>query len=220
MINSLPQAVGDSRLIAWPAAMIVLNFLLFDNVTWRGMTLLNCRYQSVIKNRIIRETLADSIEQILHRISSHLVRGISPLAAAFIATYQVPLFFYILFIWSIFFSSFSIWTSKKYLVYLADIHADKESALSGQLVDCLTNQRNIRIFAKKEDEISRMESFFFPLQKAFQRKEFFLFVLNAIEGLMIAVMMGFSTYFLVYLCEKGLITIGDFVLILGLSQAQ
>jgi ATP-binding cassette, subfamily B, bacterial len=245
IINVLPElSTGNIAPLVWPATLILLNFIVFDNITWRLIGYINYKFQPVIKNQIIRETLnfvlggshqffqdnlsgrissqiitlADNIELILHRISFDFIRGVSLLVVSFIAAYSVnPAFFYTLLLWFLAFSSFSIFMSKR-LVSLADIHAKSESVVSGQLVDCITNHHNVRIFSKKDYEISRMGTFLSESQKAFQVKEFFIVILCTVQGLMIATMMGAAIYFLVYLYGKGLISIGDFALILGLSM--
>jgi ATP-binding cassette subfamily B protein len=245
LINLLPEVQNeDTSILIWPAALIVLNFIVFDNFTWRTIGYINYKFQATIKNQITNEvlnfvmdhshnffqnnlsgrianqitTLSDNIELIVNKISPDFIRSISLLFTAFIAAYYVnPLFFYVLLIWFIVFSSFSISMSNR-LVGLANTHAGSESTISGQLVDTITNNNNIRIFARKDYEISRMRPFFYAVQKAFRAKAFFIAVLYSIQGLMIAVMMGFSAYFLVHLYGKNQITIGDFALILGLSM--
>jgi len=243
IIDSLPLVyAGDTSFLIWPAVLIVLNFVVFDNITWRLISYLDYNSQAAIKNRIISETsrfvlnnshqffqdslsgrissqimvLADNIQVILHRIIRDFIRGFSVLAISLVASYFVnPIFFYILLIWFITFSSFSILMSK-HLVFLADSYAAEESSLAGQLVDSITNQSNVRVFAKKEYEISRLRKFFLQLEKTFRAKEVFLIVLDSIQGLMITLMMAFSLYRLTYLYGKGLISVGDFALILGL----
>lgn len=156
------------------AGLLVVNFIVFDNVTWRTLGFLNYKYEARIKNQIISQTfeyvlggstqffqdnlsgriadqittLAENLEIILHRISVDFLRGASLLLVSFITAYSVnALFFYILFFWFIVFASFSIWMSAR-LVQLSDDHASSESQLSGQLVDSLANQSNVRIFHK------------------------------------------------------------------------
>jgi ATP-binding cassette subfamily B protein len=244
-INTLASKSSlDLSALYWMAGLLVCNFVLFDNVTWRTIGYLNYKYEAVIKNQIISQTfnyvlgssyqffqdnlsgriadqittLADNIEIILHRVSVDFLRGASLLMVSFITAYYVNvLFFYILFLWFVAFSLFSIWMST-YLVKLSDDHASSESLLSGQLVDSLSNQANIRIFSRKAYEVGRMNHFFHLVQKAFQRKEFFIVLLCCVQGGMIAVMMGVAAFTLIYLYSKGLISIGDFVLILGLSM--
>ncbi len=127
IINILPNiSSNNTSPLILPAALIVLNFIIFDNITWRTIGYISYKYQAIIKNNIIRETLdsvlceshqffqnnlsgrvsnqilklADSIEIILHRIAQDMLRGISLLIVSFIAAYSVnPIFFYILFLW-------------------------------------------------------------------------------------------------------------------------
>ncbi|MCE0721819.1 MULTISPECIES: ABC transporter ATP-binding protein [Legionella] len=246
-INTLAAKTSmgmDMNSLYWIAGLLVLNFIVFDNVTWRTLGYLNYKYEAVIKNQIISQTfeyalggshqffqdhlsgriadqiktLADNLEIILHRVSVDFLRGASLLVVSFITAYFVnPLFFYILFLWFIVFASFSIWMSAR-LVQLSDDHASSESQLSGQLVDSLANQSNIRIFSRKIYEVERMNYFFRLVQQAFQSKEIFIVLLCCAQGLMIAVMMGLASITLIHLYGKGLVSIGDFALILGLSM--
>ncbi|HHJ0490044.1 TPA: ABC transporter ATP-binding protein [Legionella pneumophila] len=244
-INTLAAKTNtDFSSLYWIAGLLVLNFIVFDNITWRTLGYLNYKYEAVIKNQIISQTfeyvlggstqffqdnlsgriatqittLADNLEIILHRVSVDFLRGASLLVVSFITAYFVNvLFFYILFLWFIAFASFSIWMSAQ-LVELSDDHASSESQLSGQLVDSLANQSNIRIFSRKIYEVERMNTFFSLVQRAFQRKELFIVLLCCAQGGMIAVMMGLASITLIHLYGKGLVSIGDFALILGLSM--
>lgn len=245
LINTLAaNSVDNMTRLYWIGGLLVVNFILFDNITWRTLGFLNCKFEPIIKNHIISQTfeyvlgassqffqdnlsgriadqittLADNLEIILHRVSVDFIRATSLLMVSFIAAYSVNvLFFYIQLLWFICFCSFSLWMSKR-LVHLSDTHASSESQLSGQLVDCLSNHANIRIFAQTQYEVSRMKHFFHRVQHAFQKKEFFIVVLSSAQGAMIAGMMGMSAFMLIHLYGKGLITIGDFALILGLSM--
>ncbi|WP_454783111.1 ABC transporter ATP-binding protein [Legionella sp. WA2022007384] len=244
-INTLASEKGaDTSCLNWIAGLLVLNFIVFDNITWRTIGYLNYKFEPVIKNQIISQTfdyvlgssyqffqdnlsgritdqittLADNLEIILHRVSVDFIRGASLLIVSFITAYYVNvLFFYILLLWFIAFASFSIWMSSR-LVHLSDEHASNESQLSGQLVDALSNQSNIRIFSQKAYEMDRMSSFFRLVQQAYQKKELFIMLLSSVQGAMIAVMMGMAGFTLIHLYSKKLISIGDFALILGLSM--
>jgi ATP-binding cassette, subfamily B, bacterial len=244
-INTLAEKTSpDMSSLFWIAGLLVLNFIVFDNITWRTLGYLNYKYEAQIKNQIIGQTfayvlgsstqffqnnlsgrisdqiktLADNLEIILHHVSIDFIRGISLLIVSFITAYYVnALFFYILLFWFIAFASFSIWMSRR-LVQLSDDHASSESQLSGQLVDSLSNQSNSRIFSQKRYEVERMNHFFHVVQQAFQKKEFFIVLLCCVQGGMIAVMMGCSAFTLIHLYEKRLVSIGDFALILGLSM--
>lgn len=244
MIDSLSSsAIGDVSSVIWPAVLLVVNFFVCDNITWRSMKYLNYKFQPVIKNRIISETfnfvlgsshqffqdnlsgrisnqintLSDNIERIVHEIIQDFIRGAMLLVIAFVSMYYVsPVFFLILASWFVVFFSFSFYQSKR-LVNLSDIHAASESVISGELVDSMSNASNVRIFSRREYEVSRLENSLIGVKEKFQNKERFLIRLNFMQGTFIATMLGFMLYFLIRLRGNQLISIGDFALILGLS---
>ena len=245
MVNCLSSNhMENVSALTWPGVLLVLNFIVFDNFTWRSIGYLNYKFQPVIKNKIISEsfrfvlgsshqffndnlsgrissqisTLADNIERILHQISADFLRGFSLLIIALVSMYMVnPTFFYILALWFVAFSLFSIAMSKQ-LVNLSDIHTESESAISGQLVDSISNVSNIRIFARRPFEVGRLEEALIVTKEKFQKKELFLVTLHSAQGALIAIMLGFMVYFLVNLYGKHLVSVGDFVLILGLGM--
>jgi ATP-binding cassette subfamily B protein len=107
--------------------------------------------------------------------------------------------------------------SKK-LVALADHQAFAESIVVGELVDSLTNHSNVRIFSSQRYENTRMLPYFDKQKKAYASVYLYSIFMQVIQGGLIAAMFGFVTYFLVHLYANGLVTIGDFALILGLSM--
>ncbi len=92
------------------------------------------------------------------------------------------------------------------------------SALGGQIIDSLTHAFSIQLFARRQHEINRREPALTEYRKAYQAKERYALGMHAIQGGLIAVMMAFAVYFLVYLYGKELVTMGDFALILGLCM--
>lgn len=245
LINLLPSvAGGDISILIFPASLVVVNFVVFDNFTWRGINYIWAKFVPVIINRVMADTmghvlshshqfyqnnlsgqlskqignLADGITRIITFTSANFLRGASLLLTAFIAAYFVnPIFCIILVAWFVFFASTSILMSKK-LVALSDIQASKESIVVGELVDSLSNNGNVRIFSRKSYEDRRMIPFFSKQQKAYTATYMYSTILSCIQGGLIATMMAFSTFFLVYFYGKGLVTVGDFALILGLSM--
>jgi len=119
MVNILPSIQGgDVAVLILPASLIIVNFIVFDNFTWRGITYIRCKFMPVIINRIIGEsvdyvlgkspqfyqdnlsgkiakqiyTLADGIEKLASTIAANFLRGASLLLAAIVTAYFVPLF--------------------------------------------------------------------------------------------------------------------------------
>lgn len=245
VINLLPEAhQGAVSILILPVSLIILNFIVFDNFTWRGITYIRCKFVPIIINNIIGASmddvlgqshqffqdnlsgkiskqitnLADGIEVIITHVSSNLLRGASLLLMAFVAAYMVhPIFCLILIFWFVLFSSASIIMSKK-LVHLSDTQVHAESVVVGELVDSLSNQSNVRIFSRKAFESIRMKPFFERQRKAYHATYFYSLIMHSIQGGLIAVMMAFSAYFLVYLYARNLVTVGDFALIFGLSM--
>lgn len=244
VIDVLPQVTPNTlSILTWPSVLFLLNIVFVDNVAWRGIAYIYYKYLAIIKNNIIKETLshvlseshaffqetmsgrissqiqtlASEIESIVYRVAVDFLRSIALFFIAFTTVYYVnPMFFYTLITWAILFSILSLSLSKR-LIDLADKYASTESQLSGQLVDVITNHSNVRIFSRRFFETIRMRKFFQGLQEAFQNKQWFLLVLQSIQGAMIAAMMGVALYLLVGLYGQGLVTVGDFALILGLT---
>lgn len=245
IIDLLPVVEGrnPSSLLV-PASLIVLNFIIFDNITWRGITLIRAKVVPAVSTSVMAKMmkyvlghshqffldnlsgkiskeisiLSDSIERLIGSIASNFLRGFSLLLTAFITAYYVnPIFGYILVIWFFIFGTFSIKMSKR-LSLLSENQAKAESLVSGELVDTIANQTNIRIFAKKSFERNRIEPFFKEQRKAYRKAHLYGLLMHTIQGSLISLMMGFSAYFLVKLFAQGLVSVGDFALIFGLSM--
>lgn len=235
---------GNLWVLALPAALIVMNFIIFDNFTWRGIAYIKYRYvpivlnnaDNIILNRILQQSqqffqermagavskqimhLIDGIERVISSSACNIFRAASLLLMAFIFAYWVnPIFFAILLLWSFCFFGVSIFMSKK-LTYLAENQAAKESILGGQIIDSLTHSSSVNLFARRAYEIARREDSLSDYRNAYQKKEIYSLIMHSIQGGLIAIMTAFSIFFLVYLYGKNLVTMGDFALILGLSM--
>jgi ATP-binding cassette subfamily B protein len=245
IINSLEETTDLRKLwdvIFWPAVFLVINFEV-HNWTWRGIGLMNCKVQPVIKNNVIRQTfayvyrhshqffqdnlagkisnnitiLADNMERALHEIFHHIIRGIVLLGGALATMYFVhPLFFYGLLTWTVCFTIISYFISRR-ITGLAEAHASSESLVSGQLVDSISNAQNIRLFAQYAYESSYIMKALGVMKQNFRAKELFLIKFHFLQGISLTLMLAFMLYALVTLRMQGLVTVGDYALILGLS---
>ncbi|MBM3886801.1 ABC transporter ATP-binding protein [Candidatus Dependentiae bacterium] len=245
LIDLLPLvSKSNTSILTLPVSLIVINFIVFDNITWRSITYLKYRFLPLILNnadntllnytlqhshQFFQERMAgklskqlfnciDGIEKIISSSASHLLRATSLLLAAFIFAYRVnPVFLIILMAWGFIFFSISLYMSKK-LTLLSENQSTKESILGGQTIDSITNSFSVALFAQRETEIIRRAAALRNYKEAYQKKEIYALTMHAIQGGLIAVMMALATYFLVYFYGKGLVTIGDFALILGISM--
>lgn len=245
LINRLPLAAQEGAgILGVPAALLVLNFIVLDNFTWRSMTYIRYRFLPALINQadsallsytlqhshqFFQERMAgtlskqifqcvDGIEKILGSSLCNFLRASSLLLMAFICSFGVhPAFFWILVVWSLVFFGFSLRMSKR-LSALAEAQAATESVLGGQITDSLTQAFTVQLFARTQHEITRRGPALADYRSAYQSKERYALKMHAIQGGLIALMMAFAAYFLVYLYGKGLVTMGDFALILGLSM--
>ncbi len=245
VINLLPDTKsGDIGMLILPTSLIVINFIIFDNFTWRGITYTRYKILPFILNKIDRTLLnytlqhshqfftqnmagtlskqifhlIDGVEKIISSSIPNLLRAVSLLTMAFVFAYHVnPIFLNILALWSICFFGISLFMSEK-LTHLSKNQADTESVLGGQIIDSITNSFNVTLFAQRKEEINRRESAFLAYANAYQKKEKHALIMHSIQGGLIAIMMAFSCYFLLRLYAQNLVTIGDFALILALSM--
>ena len=245
LINLLPSIKGgDISVLILPGSLIVINFIVCDNFTWRGITYLKYRYLPFLLNKAVSEVLdytlqhshqffqermagtlsrqifhlIDGIEKICSSTTAHTLRATSMLVAAFVFAYFVnPVFFGILLIWAGFFFGVSLFMSKKFTI-LSEKQAEKEGIIGGQIIDSLTNSFSVTLFASRSHEIDRRSEALKDYRYSYQKKEKYALIMHSIQGGMISIMMGFSTFFLIKLYGRGLVTIGDFALILGLSM--
>lgn len=245
LINLLSEAKsGDTHILLFSAILIVMNFIVFDNFTWRGVGYIKYKIIPLILTRIDRALLSYTLnhsheffaqnmtgtlsKQIFHLIDGsekiisssvpHILRAVSLLLVAFIFAYGVnPVFFKILILWSIAFFGISLFMSKQ-LTFLSEKQAEKESVLGGQIIDSLSNSFSVRLFMRKKYEIDRREQAFSDYVKSYQKTGRYTVIMHTVQGGLIAIMAAFSIFFLINLYEQNMSTIGDFALILGLSM--
>ncbi len=245
VINILPniQPNNLSPLIL-PASLIVANFIIFDNFTWRSISYIRYRFLPFllyeIDNALLDYTLKhshqffqermagtlaknifhliDGTVRIVESIAANLLRTSSLLLIGFVFAYRVnSVFFKILLTWSLFFFTVSFFMSKK-LTQFGEAEAKTASILGGEIIDSITHAFSVNLFARRSFEIKRRIPSLLNHRAVQQKKEKYALIMNSIQGGLISIMMGLCVFFLVRLYGKGLISIGDFALILGLSM--
>lgn len=244
LVNLLPNTQNDVSILFWPASLIVINFIIFDNITWRGITYIRyrflpfiiCKVDNVLLDYTLRHShqffidrmagtlskqifyLIDGMEKIVSSTACNIFRAASLLLMVLFLSYKVhAVFFTILLLWSILFFTISILMSKN-LTILSEDQASKESILGGQIIDSVTNAFTVGLFANKGHELGIRCDASNDYKKSYQKKEKYSLMMHSVQGALIAIMMAFSVFCLIELYGKDMITIGSFVLILGLSM--
>jgi ATP-binding cassette subfamily B protein len=121
LINLLPRVEHeDISILTLPSILIVINFIVFDNFTWRGLAYINYRFLPFLLNKIdsilleytlqhsyqfFQERMAgslakqmfnliDGIEKIILSSARNIIKAVSLLLMAFAFAYSVsPIFF-------------------------------------------------------------------------------------------------------------------------------
>ena len=225
----------------WPSIGFIINFEI-HNTMWRLMNCINYKVQPLVKNTIIQETfnyiirhshqffqdhmagklsnnitiLANSIERAVHDLSRHIIRGTIMVCATFITLYLVhPDFFWCFLIWAFLFGAGSFWASRKSILFV-DYLASTESAVSGNLVDSISNTQNIRYFSMFSFESSYLLKTLSAMRLAFRKKEKFMIIYWSLQGISQTAMLAVMVHLLINLRQKNLVSAGDFALILTL----
>lgn len=118
----------------------------------------------------------------------------------------------VLFVWSICFTLIAFFFIKKKLKW--DIaKADQDSVVTGVLADTISNQMNVKFFVgqRREERVFKKET---EQQALLQEKSWRVnWQLNVVQGALLALVEFAMMYVGIRLWQKGLLTIGDFVLI-------
>jgi ATP-binding cassette subfamily B protein len=229
------------RTCLWPIVIfLVIN--LMSNISWRILSYIKYKTQLSVKNNIIIQTcsyvynhsyqffqdnfsgeisnnvtmLADNLESIIYENSVYVIRIAALLIASLYSMYFVhPFFFCILLIWTISFLFFSFVFSRK-IQNISECYGESQSMVSGKIVDTTTNASSMNIFSSQDHEVIDLSKALMNMKLQFQRKELFFMKFSFVHGLYILILIALMVYLLIDLRLKGLVTIGDFVLILGL----
>ncbi len=228
IVNALATpGIDHTKAVMGPAALLVLNFFFFDNLTWRTIDAMGARYRAEVRNKIISTTtafvlahshqyfqdnlsgrissqitmLADGVERIVFSLMPNFFRMSSLVLTVWVMTAQVhPTFFEITSLWAGF--CFIFWgLGLKKLEYFSEVRADEESNVTGQVVDSITNQNNVRSFSHAHQEIRRFQPFLKTYEQAFQKESWWSFGLHACFGTLMTILLGLSAYFLVRLYD-------------------
>ena len=245
MLDKLSLALPQENLfflLAIPATLYVA-LISFTNMVYRLYDYISLKFYPSVNQDIILTTL-DHTEQHSHsyfqnHFGGSIVNKISEIAnssekiieavidkffsralALIVACYSMATVHMhlalILATWALFFILCSYYFSKRPHKLAIEL-SESQSALIGKLVDCINNMLTIRLFARQ-----RYEYFYISRQvekKTQKAEELRWSNLQrvAIMGTSANLLVALLLCYLIYARQKGLITLGDFALILTLS---
>ncbi|MEM9417219.1 MAG: ABC transporter ATP-binding protein [Bacteroidota bacterium] len=229
---------GDLSFLRWGSLLWVLNFMIFNIITWLVKTHLHRRYQPLIKNRIIEEmfayttrahfgffqqrhsgrlekeivTLANTVERLLETYLPELIHTLIMPSATLVTVWSVDMrLATLLIVWLTVLFVVSYKRSKN-LLTLSDEHTFREAQTSGQLVDVYANIHSVRFFNNGSYEVNRLRRFLDKTRAAFQQMKGYVITLHTLQGGLLAIMLAVMSYCLILLK----VTTGEFILVIGL----
>lgn len=149
-------------------------------------------------------------------------RFLSTFLALFIAIITLntvnPAFALLMFGWTTMFFLGS-WLFSKRLIYLSDVWSEYASLITGQIVDSLSNILSVRLFARSHKEKSALNQTFEEAVVAEKRLQWAYFWVWFIYGYAFVVAQIMNIYFLMKGYQQGVISVGDFALVLSINIA-
>ncbi|MBX3487773.1 MAG: ABC transporter ATP-binding protein [Candidatus Paracaedibacteraceae bacterium] len=158
----------------------------------------------------------DMIQILSDRFLSHFLM----LVVAVFTLWQVaPIFAGLMLGWTIFFSGLSIVLSGR-LTRLADAWSEHGSTITGRVVDVLSNVMALRLFARKRYEYDYISDSFESAVQSEKRLNWNYFWVWFFYGYSFVFTLAVNIYFLLKKRDLGLITVGDFALVITLNVAM
>jgi ATP-binding cassette subfamily B protein len=193
-------------------ASVIDNF--YNYIQYHSNEFFQERMVGYISNRVTEA--ARSLEMIVYLVISKIMMQIASIVAALVTMYCVHMeLATILLIWVSVFCAISIFCSKKATKY-SGLVAKNKATITGKIVDVISNISAVRMFSSY-----RYEQYFLETQldiTVASEKKFgwYMLKLRYALGLSCTILIFFMVYQLASLKSRGLITIGDFVLVMTL----
>lgn len=232
-------SVASSKLLKW--VILYVSFSQLIHVLYHVYSYINNKSIIVIKNLIIDKLYnyvqyhshrffeenvtgnisyriteaARSFEELFIIVSEKITRKTVISLGALTVMYTVNFWCFIVFlVWLCFFCGISLYFAKHVCYYSQQLTQNK-AIVVGKIVDAISNINLIRMFVSYKLERKYLRSFIDKTLTTEQHVQIFILKLHCILGISCSIMCGCIMYTLIYLRENN--SIGDFVLVLGLS---
>ncbi|GHU17447.1 ABC transporter ATP-binding protein [Alphaproteobacteria bacterium] len=161
-------------------------------------------------------TIADCSELTIYDLSRITISFVLLIVSMFCMYHVHMLFFGGLMVWSVVFGLISLVVFRK-IFQLSEDYSYCLSNVFGIISDCIANAINIKAFSNEKYEMTLLANFLSDMNESFRRKELAFLKVAFFQGLCTSLLVSIMLCLLVFLRSKNLVTLGDFVLILGLS---
>ena len=167
-----------------------------------------------ISNRIMES--AEALKEVIVLLTEKMLMKFSVITSSIITLYFVhPRIGIVFLFWIVFFASISSLTAKK-ASKLSGNYAKIRSTVTGRIVDAISNISSIRMYTNYKSERRFIAEYLDKNVQQEQKLHWFMLKVRYLQGIACSIFVGVVIYTLIGLRSKGLITIGDFVLVMTL----
>ena len=159
--------------------------------------------------------LDQSFEKITDKVIINIYPTVLQLISGLVVLYfSNPLLSYIMIIWTGFFI-LGTWWLTAYKLTFDNIVNDIESRMAGFIVDCFSNNINIKFFDTYKKEVKKLKTYTSQWQKKLLKSWYISHIGNTVQHGSMWLVNFALLYTSIVLWGKGLVTAGDFVLLMS-----
>lgn len=163
----------------------------------------------------LTSSIPEIVQTVIDRFFSHTLA----LAVAVYALWQVNIKFALFMLLGTgMFVGVSLLFSKK-IANLADIYSEWGSTITGKMVDALSNNLSVRVFAREAAEKASLGITFDHAVKAEQKLQWSYFWVWFSYSYSFVIILALNLYFLIKGRQEGWVTVGDFAFVLTINIA-
>jgi len=209
------QYVVDINMI--PAMRRSIAHVSFDSLMQQSYSYYQHNFSGSLTNKV--NDLTSSVPEIIQIIVDRFFGHTIALIIAIITLWQVNAIFALgMLTWAIIFLVGSFFLSKR-IARLADTWSECGAAITGRVVDSLSNILSIRLFAREKHERNLLTVSLDSAVKAEQKLHWTYFWIWFCYGYSFLLVQGLSLFVLLKGRQEGWITIGDFVVVLTINYS-
>jgi ATP-binding cassette subfamily B protein len=243
-VRQLTNAAATNNIEAlWQYFPYFVALIITPLISWRMYEWSILQYSPLLKNRITQcvfqnltlqshsyfqtnfpGALAAKVVDLIHGIPKMVIvvlhNSLSCLTTFCIALYMLSKVNYTFAIalvsWTAVFFTISISVVRRFN-YLAKVAAEAGAVVYGRVVDAVTNMLGIRLFSSASREADIIAQAQDEYRIAAQNRRWFMIKLNTFQGMSFCLYQIVCVYLLINLYAQGMVTPGDFTLILGIN---
>lgn len=207
---------GYINLRLYPAIQAAANIDMYEYLMKHSYAFFQKHFAGSLTKKIF--DMASSLEIIIRIINVSFIPKILALIISSVTLFTVvkPLFGIILFFWTILFVCISYVLTRS-SEKASRITSEASSELGGAMSDSVTNFMSIKLFSNLKNEIKYLKKYVNKMVESDRNMYWINLKLNFIQGCLVTILIASMLAGLIYYRIHGLVSPGDFALVLMLS---